>query len=1022
MKPHLLKRIIILFLFLLPIFSSAVYAQNLNVTGITNPAAANGRYLPNGTLYGHDSWKHESQHYYIYYDIWTDSNYYWNIDVDTDDADSLFYSEANPLSDSPVNVVNWNSLSGAGSPLVVEEGVPEINVKGNNKTITDGTTALSFSDHTQFGSADVSSGTATRTYTIENTGPVTLTITGVTIGGTHSSNFSVTTSPAASVASSGTTTFMITFNPSTVGNRTATVSIANNDSNENPYTFNIQGYGFTPKDLLVSGITNPAAANGNYIHQGLMFNFEYWKHETLNYYLFNDDFGGTRYWNVDVDTDDSDTDYLFYISSEAGSPVGLTNWTKNIGITGDPSITEGIPVPEINVQGNGVTIPDDDILPSMADHTNFGSLEISSGIRARTFTIQNTGGAALNLSGSSPYVTLSGAAASDFSVTTPPSATIAASGSTTFVVTFDPSAAGTRTATLSIANDDSDENPYNFTIQGDGFTPKNLIVSGITTPAAANGIYTHQGILNEFQYWRHESGGYYIYNDEFSGSRYWNIDTDTDDTASNFYSNNHNEDASPVNVTSWQAETGNAGTPLIVYAGPEIRIKGNSVEIVDGDVSPDTTDHTDFGSADIATGSVVRTFTIENLGVVTLSLTDLSPYAVITGATSDFSLTQIPANSMAVSSSTTFQVTFNPTSTGLRSATISIANNDGDENPYNFSIQGTGTAAPEMDVSGNGTSIADGDVVPSVADDTDFGNVDITSGSVEHTFTITNTGSGSLNLSDASPYVIITGHTSDFSLTQTPSNSIAAGGGTTTFKVTFDPTTAGTRSATIHIANNDSDKNPYHFSIQGNGIAAPSVTTSAASSVATTSATGNGNITATNGGNATVRGVIYYAYTNTDKVIGDAGVTNVSEAGNFGTGAFTASLTPLSVNTQYNARAYATSPNGTGYGGRVAFWTLANVPSAPTVNNATATTLDVTVNVNGNPTGTEFCIQETSTGKYVQADGTLGVGQVWQNAATWGTKTVTGLSAGPTYTFQVKARNGGSTETSYGQRPRIQSV
>ena len=493
----------------------------------------------------------------------------------------------------------------------------------------------------------------------------------------------------------------------------------------------------------------------------------------------------------------------------------------------------------------------------------------------------------MNLSGSSPYVTLSGAAASDFSVTTPPSATIAASGSTTFVVTFDPSAAGTRTAALSIANDDSDENPYNFTIQGDGFTPKNLIVSGITTPAAGNGIYTHQGILNEFQYWRHESGGYYIYNDEFSGSRYWNIDTDTDDTASNFYSNNHNEDASPVNVTSWQAETGNAGTPLIVYAGPEIRIRGNSVEIVDGDVGPDTTDHTDFGSADIATGSVVRTFTIENLGVVTLSLTDPSPYVVITGATSDFSLTQIPANSMAASSSTTFQVTFNPTSTGLRSATISIANNDGDENPY-------------------------------------------------------------------------------------------------------------------------------HFSIQGNGIGAPSVTTSAASSVATTSATGNGNITATNGGNATVRGVIYYAYTNTDKVIGDAGVTNVSEAGNFGTGAFTASLTPLSVNTQYNARAYATSPNGTGYGVRVAFWTLANVPSAPTVNNATATTLDVTVNVNGNPTGTEFCIQETSTGKYVQADGTLGVGQVWQNAATWGTKTVTGLSAGTTYTFQVKARNSGSTETSYG--------
>jgi hypothetical protein len=35
-------------------------------------------------------------------------------------------------------------------------------------------------------------------------------------------------------------------------------------------------------------------------------------------------------------------------------------------------------------------------------------------------------------------------------------------------VRFDPSAAGVRTATISIVNDDADENPYNFTVQGPG--------------------------------------------------------------------------------------------------------------------------------------------------------------------------------------------------------------------------------------------------------------------------------------------------------------------------------------------------------------------------------------------------------------------------------------------------------------------------------------------------------------------------------------------------------------------------
>jgi uncharacterized repeat protein (TIGR02543 family) len=63
-----------------------------------------------------------------------------------------------------------------------------------------------------------------------------------------------------------------------------------------------------------------------------------------------------------------------------------------------------------------------------------------------------------------------GAQAAEFTVTTQPTSPVAAAGTTTFQVTFDPSASGTRSATLSIANDDSDENPYNFSIQGTGTT------------------------------------------------------------------------------------------------------------------------------------------------------------------------------------------------------------------------------------------------------------------------------------------------------------------------------------------------------------------------------------------------------------------------------------------------------------------------------------------------------------------------------------------------------------------------
>ena len=90
------------------------------------------------------------------------------------------------------------------------------------------------------------------------------------------------------------------------------------------------------------------------------------------------------------------------------------------------------------------------------------------------------------------------------------------------------------------------------------------------------------------------------------------------------------------------------------------------------------------------------------------------------------------------------------------------------------------------------------------------------------------------------------------------------------------------------------------------------------------------------------------------------------------------------------------------------------MPDAPTVNNPTATSLDVKVNINSNPTTTEFAIEDSINGSFVQASGAMGGSEVWQTAATWGTTAVTGLSTGVTYYFRVKARNGDNIVTAYG--------
>jgi hypothetical protein len=53
-------------------------------------------------------------------------------------------------------------------------------------------------------------------------------------------------------------------------------------------------------------------------------------------------------------------------------------------------------------------------------------------------------------------------------------------------------------------------------------------------------------------------------------------------------------------------------------------------------------------------------------------------------------ITAQPNASINPNGSTSFSIVFRPTGAGLRQATITIANNDTDEGPYSFTIQGTG--------------------------------------------------------------------------------------------------------------------------------------------------------------------------------------------------------------------------------------------------------------------------------------------------------------------------------------------
>ncbi len=282
-------------------------------------------------------------------------------------------------------------------------------------------------------------------------------------------------------------------------------------------------------------------------------------------------------------------------------------------------------------------------------------------------------------------------------------------------------------------------------------------------------------------------------------------------------------DPPDLTLGTWVAQGPCGGQALTTWSGnvqstvssgaPEIDVLGNGLSIVDGDVTPSAGDDTDFGNVTVG-GNTARTFTISNTGGT--AALDVSSINLSGANAGDFAVSGItlPAN-IAAGATTTFTLTFTPGAAGVRNATVTINNNDADEGTYAYAVQGTGVANPEIDILGNGLSIVNGDITPSVGDDTDFGSVNAGANTVR-TFTISNAaGTGVLNVSS----IVVSGaNAGDFVIGGITLPASVAAGATTTFTATFTPSAGGVRNATVTVNNDDADEGTYSFAIRGTGI------------------------------------------------------------------------------------------------------------------------------------------------------------------------------------------------------------
>jgi len=126
------------------------------------------------------------------------------------------------------------------------------------------------------------------------------------------------------------------------------------------------------------------------------------------------------------------------------------------------------------------------LTPATAD---FGSMTTGTTSAAQTFTLTNSGNAALTISG----ITLGGTNASDFAISSNSCANaLAASATCSIAVTFAPSATGNFSATLSVA-DNAAGSPQTGALTGTGIVPADFTIaaSPSTQSVSAGGIATY---------------------------------------------------------------------------------------------------------------------------------------------------------------------------------------------------------------------------------------------------------------------------------------------------------------------------------------------------------------------------------------------------------------------------------------------------------------------------------------------------------------------------------------------------
>jgi uncharacterized repeat protein (TIGR01451 family) len=284
-----------------------------------------------------------------------------------------------------------------------------------------------------------------------------------------------------------------------------------------------------------------------------------------------------------------------------------------------------------------------------------------------------------------------------------------------------------------------------------------------------------------------------------------------------------------------------------------------------------------FASTTIGSTTAAQNITLTNTGTAALTITGVS----ITGANpGDYAQTNtcpVTPATLAANANCVISVTFKPTATGARTASVSIADN-ATGSPQTAGLAGTGAATNAPAVTLAPTSLT-------------FASQNVGSTSAAQSVTLTNSGNAALTITG---FTITGTNAGDYAQTNTcpVTPATLAANANCVISVTFKPTATGVRTASVSIADNATGS-PQAVALTGPGANGTATVTVAPTSLAFPSQTLSVkssplSVTVTNTSTATVQ---FAGFTISGANSGDFALDSSSTCNATGTLAANASCT-----------------------------------------------------------------------------------------------------------------------------------